>query len=114
MLSLNRTAVILTAKQSLLEWLHSVDSTSGDLTLRDLNQERAVYLLPEADSEEQAARHVRRFCKEILEAELDGWWRQRSDWPQNLNYGLFAEWFDWQYHSVVLDLAQGPLIPEEV
>jgi len=114
MLSLNRMAVIVAAKPPFLEWLHSVDPTSNDLTLADLNQEPAVYLLPESGSDEEAARHVRRFCKDIFAAELDGWWRQRSDWPKNLNFGLFKEWFDWRYHSMVLDLATGPVIPEAV
>jgi len=114
MLCLNRMAVILFTKGPLLEWLHSIDPTSRDLTLRDLNLEPSVYLLTESYSDEEAARHVRRCYKAMFEAELDGWWRQRSDWPRNLTYGLFTEWFDWQYHSVVLDLAKDPLIGEEV
>jgi hypothetical protein len=112
MLSVNRMAVIVSAKRPFLDWLHSVDPTSHDLTLCDLNDEPTAYLLPESGSDEEAVRQVRRFCKEILTAELDGWWRQRSDWPENLNFGLFKRWFEWQYHSVVLDLATGPLIRE--
>ncbi len=112
--SLNRTAVIATAKQPFLDWLHSVDPTSQDLTLDDLNREPTSYLLPECDSDDEAARHVRRYCKQILAAELDGWWRRPSDWPQDLNFGLFKRWFAWQYHSVILDLVKDPLIREEV
>ena len=82
MVSLNRTAVVVTAKQPFLVWLHSVDPTSRHLTLADLNEEPSVYLLPDSDSDEKAARHVRKLCAQILAHELDGWFRVPSAWPK--------------------------------
>jgi hypothetical protein len=107
-------AVIVRAKQPFLDWLHAVDPTSHELTLDDLNHEPNVYLLPEAESDEEAVRQVHRYCKHIVEEELDGWWRERSDWPRNLNFELFNQWFEWRYHSMVLDVGKAPLVREEV
>lgn len=114
MLSLNRMAVIVRAKPPFLDWLHAVDPTSHDLTIGDLNHEPSVYLLPEAESGSEAVRQVRRFCNHIVEEELDGWWRERSDWPLSLDFDLFNEWFEWRCHSMVLDLGKSPLVRERV
>lgn len=51
MLCLNRTAIVVIAKQPLLDWLHSVDPTSHDLTLEEFNTEPTVFLLPECGSD---------------------------------------------------------------
>jgi len=39
MATLNRSAVVVKPKQPLLDWLHAADSTSQDLSLRDLVRE---------------------------------------------------------------------------
>jgi|SRR5690349_1583882 hypothetical protein len=113
MLLVNRTAVVVTAKQPFLHWLQSVDPTSHDMTLDNLNEDPSIYLLPDSDSEEKAAKYLRKFCQEILTEELDGWWRDPSVWPKDLNFRLFTRWFEWRYHSIVYDLAKGALIREE-
>ncbi|HUB81319.1 MAG TPA: hypothetical protein VMB03_21110 [Bryobacteraceae bacterium] len=114
MLSLNRMAIVVMAKRPFLDWLHAVDPTSFGLTLDDLNHEPNVYLLPEAGSDDEAVRQVGRFCPHIVEEELDGWWRERSDWPAKLDFALFDEWFEWRCHSMVLDLGKVPLVREQV
>ena len=55
MRELNRSAIVVRPKQPFLEWLHSVDPTSSELTLQDLGQEPDVYLVPEFESEEDLA-----------------------------------------------------------
>ena len=114
MLMLNRMAIVVTAKQPFLDWLHSIDPTSQGLTLEDLNNEPTVYLLPEARGDEEAAACVRRHSKEIFSTELDSWWRERSDWPPRLTAGIFDEWFGWTHHSVILDLVKQAPIREAV
>jgi len=113
MLCLNRTAIVVTAKQPFLDWLRSVDPTSHELTLAEINTEPAVYLLPECGSDKEAERLARRFVKEIFTNELDGWWREPLDWPKTISYKVFTNWFEWRSHSVVLDLVKGEIIREE-
>jgi hypothetical protein len=45
-LTLNRSAIVVKPKQPFLDWLHGADSTSSDLTLRELALEPAIYLIP--------------------------------------------------------------------
>jgi hypothetical protein len=114
MVSLNRTAVVVTAKQPFLVWLHSIDPTSRHLTLADLNQEPSVYLLPDSDTDEKAARCVDKLCAQIFAHELDGWFRVPSAWPKDLTFRVFNRWFECRYHSMVLDLADAPFLTEKV
>jgi hypothetical protein len=113
MLCLNRTAIVVKAKQPFLDWLRSVDPTSDELTLEEVNAEPTVYLLPECGSSAEAAGLVRRFAREIFAHELDGWWRDPLDWPKTLTFPVFEKWFGWRDHSVVLDLVKDELIREE-
>ena len=113
MLLVNRTAVIIIAKQPFLDWLQAVDPTSRQLKLDDLNMEASIYLLPDSDSDQQAEKNLRKICKQIFAHELDGWWSETSTWPQDLSYGVFAKWFDWQHHSMVFDVTEAPLRREE-
>jgi hypothetical protein len=48
----------------------------------------------------------------IFENQLDGWWRDRATWPTSRSFGTFSRWFDCQFHSTLLDLADEPLIEE--
>jgi len=41
---INRSALIVTAKQPFVDWLHTVDPTSKDVSLSDINHEPTVYL----------------------------------------------------------------------
>ena len=41
---LNRSAIAVTPRQPFLDWLHSADPTSSELTLNDLSQEPTIYL----------------------------------------------------------------------
>jgi len=113
MLCLNRIAVVVMARQRFLEWLHSVNPTSRELTLRDINAEPTVHLLPECEDDAEAAKLVRRFAKDIFIHELDGWWRETLDWPKSMTRLVFEKWFEWRVHSIVLDLVEGRLTREE-
>ena len=107
-MSLVRTA------QPFLDWLHHVDSTSRHLTLVDLGLEPTIYLLPESDNEEQALEHLREVSAEIFEEELDGWYRVRCAWPEERGLSTFQRWFEFTFHSMVIDLGDDPIRHEEV
>ena len=112
--TINRSAIVVTPAQPFLDWLHYVDSTSKDLTLVDLRLEPTIYLLPESDNEEQALEHLREVSATIFEAELDGWYRVRSAWPEERGLSTFKRWFEFTVHSVVIDLGDDRIRHEEV
>ena len=94
----------MTPAQPFLDWLQSVDPTSRDLTLADLSIEPTIYLIPECDTPEDVADRLRDVFDEIFQNQLDGWYRVRETWPTNRSCEMFCRWFDYSFHSVLLDL----------
>jgi hypothetical protein len=113
-ITINRNAIVVKPGQPFLDWLHQADPTSADLKLEDLRREPTIYLLPECDSEEEAVEHLETVCTEIFEEQLDGWYRVPSSWPKDRDFATFKRWFEWSYHSVIIDLCADPLIQEEM
>ena len=108
--TLNRSGVMVRPKQPFLEWLNAADPTSLELTLLDLVQEPTIYLIPECDTSEEVAAVLRIFCGEIFEEQLAGWYSDTSTWPANRSFEVFCQWFDFQHHSMLVDLCDEPLI----
>src|SRR5579884_1691762 len=101
MVTINRAAIVVRAKQPFLDCLHRADETSGGITLADLNADPAVYLLPEGDDEKKANVLLRRLFTHIFEEQLHSWYTDRRTWPRDRSFDTFCGWFDWQYHSML-------------
>ena len=112
MFAVNRSALIVLPAQPFLDWLHRVDATSREVSLEELRRDQTIYLLPDYDTDEQAERQLRKHCREIFEEQLDGWYRVPSAWPPNRDFPVFKQWFEYHFHSVLLDLCDGPVSRE--
>ena len=110
--TLNRSAVVVKPKQPFLDWLHGADSTSSDLTLRELGLEPTIYLIPECDTPEEVADVLHERCEEIFVEQLAGWFNDTTTWPPDRGFDVFCRWFDYQHHSMLIDLCDEPLIRE--
>jgi hypothetical protein len=84
------------------------------LSLEDLRREPTVYLLPEGENEEEAREYLEEVCGQIFEEQLDNWYRLPSAWPNRRDLGAFDRWFEWSFHSKVVDLSNIPLLQEEI
>ena len=104
MTEVGRSAIVVTPAQPFLDWLHTVDPTSSELALADLSIEPTIYLIPECDTPEDVADCLQDDFDEIFQNQLDGWYRVRETWPTNRSYEMFRRWFDYSFHSVLLDL----------
>jgi hypothetical protein len=114
MITINRTAIVVMPGQPFLDWLHRVDPTSGELSPEDLRREPTIYLLPECENEEAVREYLEEVCGEIFEERLNGWYRVPSSWPSRLERDAFDRWFEYSFHSVVVDLCDDLLIHEEI
>ena len=112
--TINRSAVVVIPAQPFLDWLHEADPTSAHLTLSDLRDEPTIYLLPEYDTAEEAHQHLQSRCKEIFEEQLEGWFRVPTAWPTDRTFKAFKRWFEYHFHSVLIDLCEHPIIWEEL
>jgi hypothetical protein len=108
--TLNRSAIVVKPKQAFLDWLHAADPTSLELTLLDLVREPTIYLIRECDTNEEIAEVLSELCEDIFEEQLAGWYTDTSTWPPNRSFDVFCQWFDYQHHSMLVDLCSGPLI----
>jgi hypothetical protein len=110
---INRCAILVMPAQPFLDWLHRVDPSSAHLSLADLRQEPAIYLLPECESKEEALEGLRGGIRKIFEEQLNGWYRVPSAWPEQRDLHTFLRWFECSFHSMIFDLARDRLRHEE-
>ena len=105
MREVNRSALIMQAKQPFLAWLVSVDPSDSRLTLHDVNREPPIYLIAECESDEEFYDWLKRNLQRLFEEQLGGWWTIQSAWPKNRTFEIFQQWFECRLHSVVPLLA---------
>ena len=109
---INRSILIVKAKQPFRQWLQSLPDPAN-YTLEQINQDNAAYLLPQYDADDDRKKLLRRYFGLIFEEQLSSWWRDETDWPAQRDMKTFIQWFDVEFHSVVLDLVDKPLLHEE-
>ena len=111
---LNRSALILRAKQPFLEWLWQLpDPVQPDLTLQRVNREPQVYLLPQYDMGDEQEELLRDHYEYLFASQLEGWWTDETDWPSNRDFKMFNTWFEAQFHSMIEDLVGYPLLDDD-
>ena len=109
MSEINRSLIILKPKQPFLDWAQTLDDEDENLTLEQLAEDSAAYLIPELwqDSDEQEL--LESFYDVLFEEQLEGWWTDEANWPQNRNLKMFLDWFEVEFHTQVFDLCEEPL-----
>jgi len=114
MITINRAAMVVRPGQPFPDWLHRPTPTSHELRLEDLRREPTVYLLPECENEEETCEYVEEVCSQIFAEQLGSWYRVPSSWPNRRDLDAFDRWFEWTFHSMVVDLSNHPLLQEEI
>ena len=104
--------LIIKAKEPFRQWLLSLPDPD-DITLDELNEDTAVYLLPEYDDDAQRDRILKKIYKDIFEEQLEGWWVDEKAWPAKRDMKTFKQWFHIEFHSMIVDLVGTDLIDEE-
>ena len=105
----NRSVIVVRAKEPFLQWLNSLPDP-GKFTLDDVNQDSSAFLLPEYEDDSEMEKLLERYYPFIFEEQLDGWWRDQDAWPKKRNLKIFKEWFDVDFYSMVFDLVEKPLM----
>jgi hypothetical protein len=63
-------------------------------------------LLPEYADNRDRGEILREFYEVIFEEELLGWWTDGQPHPSDRTFQMFQEWFDVEFHSMVVDLLE--------
>ena len=112
MISINRCALTLIAKQPLLNWIHTFEE-DGTINLSNLNDDPNIYLVPENDYTYEYAKWVSNNYLSIIENEFSEWCSDKNKWPKNLSFDLFNEYYDFKISEVVYDLADNDIEKED-
>ena len=101
----------------MVRWLNEADpcDTGPPITSEDLKHEQTVYLISDEDGDgEQAVQNwVAANFEAVFEKELNGWYTDPDLWPKERTLALFREWFEVEYHTVMVDTAGGEIYDDE-
>ena len=105
---INRSVLIVKAKEPFTKWLNALPDCA-DISLEDVNEETAAFLLPEYASDEEQDAIIADFFEPIFQMQLAAWWEDEKNWPVNRDLSLFLKWFEVEFHSMAVDLVDAPL-----
>lgn len=98
--SINRNAIVVKARKPLLDWVNFI---YPDDPITE-TEEGTIYLIRERESNEEIEKWLKRNFDKIFQNELNDWHTDEEEWPQKRTFKLFQEWFDYEIHSMILDL----------
>jgi hypothetical protein len=107
--TINRNAIIVKPRQPFHDWLNTVFPDEKE---DNFIEENNIYLIREMDNNDQIKRWIKSNFDLLFINELNDWYTDESKWPAKRTYKMFAEWFDVEVHSMVLDLEDSPLEKE--
>ena len=100
--NINRNAIVVNAKKPLFDWINYLYPESPV----NGRQEGNIYLIREKNSIEEIEKWLKLNFDKIFENELNDWHSEENDWPQKRTLKMFKDWFDYQLHSMVLDMEE--------
>ena len=105
----NRSAAIIRAKILYAEWAQGCNDGEPYLTLEEHRTDPTVYLIPEIIEEGDEEHILRQHFGTIFEHELAVWTLEKDSWPPNRDFETFQEWFEVEFHTMVIDLCEGEI-----
>lgn len=114
---INRAAILLKYKPPAVAWINEADPYYDDpnVTLQDVNSERVVYLISDAEAGTgNASAWIKANWRMLFENELEGWYTDPDLWPQKRTLKLFHAWFDVECHTIIEDIVGGPIFDEDI
>jgi hypothetical protein len=114
MFIVDRIVAIIRPKQKMLEWLHQHPEVQASFSLSDLQSDCTALLIPPFESPRQAKEYIKQSYLEIFEGELISWGLAKTSWPTDRTFELFNDWFNIDFHSVVLDMGYVEQQPSKI
>ncbi len=89
---LNRSAVVVRARQPFVDWLRSVEELEeSNITLEQLD--KTLYLVPDYEDPADAEKILKRVYDDIFCRELEAWYTDARTWPEDRSWWVFKAWF---------------------
>ena len=113
MYQINRTVIVVKAKEPFLEWTERLPDPLEGLTLAQHNNDSNAYLFPVWDTYDELENLLVEVYDVIFGRELYSWHRNEREFPKNRTFAMFRDWFEVEHHSVVIDLLDEDIFAEE-
>ncbi len=113
MYAIDRGVAIIKAKQPFLDWVRNLPDPDTTITLERLHDDCDALLVPESDSDPDGMKFIKANHDWLFEMMLEGWWTDEASWPKKRDWKTFNEWFDVDFHSVLIDPTERPIKKEE-
>ena len=105
----NRGVTVLKPKKLFLDWVNSTEDEGVVLSLDEVSRDCTAYLTLEIEDDDELREFLEQNYDLLFEQELVGWIQDEAQWPVNRDFPTSLEWFDTEFHSLVLDLAEEEL-----
>lgn len=110
---INRGVVVIKPKEPFLEWVNREVDLSSPVTMKDLQKDCTVMLVPDLYSLEDMLDYLSPLRPLLFEGELESWSRDPATWPGDRTAEAFEAWFELEAHSGVWDAVDGPVVKGE-
>ncbi len=112
MYNINRSTAIIKPKQPFVEWANQLPDADFKVSVDELQNDCLVILIPEYTTNEDAKEYINELYEDIFEQELFDWCTDESWWPKERTQEMFWQWFNVEFHSVVIDPYEEPIEKE--
>lgn len=107
MYEIDRMVVILKPTKEFLEWVNNNKEDEGEpYNLEELQADSTALLIPLFDDKLDAEEFISEIYLDLFENELSAWTLDEETWPEPITVNLFKEWFELEFHSLVLDTVE--------
>ncbi len=100
---LNRTPVVVRARQPFVDWINGLPGNKKVVTLEEVHEEKDVFLMYDSEIDENKEIHFLDIMDFMFEFELNEWTIDPSEWPRDRSEKVFREWFDVEIMSLAID-----------
>lgn len=110
---LNRTAIILRYREPFVRWINEADPDPEGQVIGVRSDEQTVYLIHQIENRDELDDWIALNYEVLFEMELWQWYTDEELWPNNRTLKLFREWVHVEYHTMVNDVIDAPLLDDE-
>jgi len=107
---IDRSIAIIKPKQPYVDWANQLPDANSEVSLDDFQRDCFALLIAEYDTEEEAREHINEMWEDLFEEKLLGWSTNEDWWPEERTKEMFWEWFDVEFHSMVIDPYEDPFL----
>lgn len=102
----SRAGLTVKPTKRFLNWVRELDDSNAKVSLDDLHANQTVYLIPAYESEQAAVEYLWDYCKVVFTHQLKRWTDDPKQYPKDLSWNVFMEWFDIELQPKVVDIEE--------